>query len=209
MTQNTWYGSAAPNSHGVKDLSEGRTFKSVGLTTGSGVTINTPCASDTNGGIWYWDDGTNVMTPKDISKVVLTKAPATVQCPANTTNFSNFKPSGYADMAFEWYADRSLAAPDSGAHAPYSVDRSGALWVNRGDNLDSYYIPYPEIDFQQVAALDERKALVLGKPRTQTSTTVITQMPTTGAPEGLTTFGLTAVGLGLAGLVFVLVRRHN
>ena len=38
--------------------------------------------------------------------------------------------------------------------------------------------------------------------------TVINQMPTTGAPEGLSTIGLIAIGVGLVGVMLVLARRR-
>ena len=41
------------------------------------------------------------------------------------------------------------------------------------------------------------------------SETLVTQMPTTGAPEGVSTIGLLAVVISLAGAVLMLTRRHN
>lgn len=45
------------------------------------------------------------------------------------------------------------------------------------------------------------------KDKPQTGTQVV-QMPTTGAPEGLTTTGIAALGIGVAGLLAAAVRRR-
>lgn len=45
------------------------------------------------------------------------------------------------------------------------------------------------------------------KDKPQTGTQIL-QMPTTGAPEGLTTAGIAALGIGVAGLLAAAVRRR-
>ena len=47
------------------------------------------------------------------------------------------------------------------------------------------------------------------KPAGQTPQTIINQMPTTGAPDGLSTIGLAAATLGLAGLGIAASRRSR
>lgn len=100
-----------------------------------------------------------------------------------------------------------------------SVDAKGCLWAhseantNTGSTVaqDSDDIEFMDIDSGVVTypsgALTN--VFLLGKPRAQTPQTVINQMPTTGAPEGLTSVGLTAMMLGLFGLALITVRRRR
>lgn len=205
MGTSIWSGPNNPDDHGVQDISDGKTFVSVGYINGNDY--NEPCATDSQGGIWK---AQYPQTGISIKEVKLVKAANTVKCPANTANSSNFLPTStpsnfpYWTTGMEWYADRSVA--HHGSASPYSVDRTGTIWTEIYSEEIPTPVPYPEIDFQQIAATGPTDGLALGKPRVQTPQTVVTQMPTTGAPEGLTLFGL--AGLSVAGLGLILLRRR-
>lgn len=113
-----------------------------------------------------------------------------------------------ADLA--WHGERSYSFTPGILNPIYAVDREGVLWSS------NVQLPYHDIDFQQVGRDFVPKkdqgtifgqAFALGKPRTSNINT-IAQMPTTGAPEGLTSVAMMAIGLGLIGLSLTLMRRR-
>ena len=113
------------------------------------------------------------------------------------------------------------ASQESDGRSLLSVDSTGRLWISSlGGTATSYPAPTvtqdsDNIEFTDIAQFsinrvyDGMRVILLGKPRTQAPTTVINQMPTTGAPTGLSNVGLLAVGVGLAGVIAVLIRRRR
>ena len=116
---------------------------------------------------------------------------------------------------------------DGDSNGLLSIDSKGRLWFSAlsSDSSDvtsqNQVAPTVTQDSDDIEFTDIAQAylqifgqyssvvILLGKPRTQTPTTVINQMPTTGAPEGLSTIGLIATGVGLAGIGLMLARRRD
>lgn len=77
----------------------------------------------------------------------------------------------------------------------------------------SYSISYPgQVDDNSDVILGDGKCLTAGlktKPVDRPSAAAVMQMPTTGAPEGLSTAGLIAVGVGLLALGVGLAKRRS
>lgn len=61
----------------------------------------------------------------------------------------------------------------------------------------------------QSCAIDRCRYVSLAEPPSDTNTRYQAQMPTTGAPEGLSQVGVIAVGLGLIGISIGLMRRRS
>lgn len=102
-----------------------------------------------------------------------------------------------------------------------TVDSSGRLWyaqTNNSNTTPTVAQDSDSIEFMDVAGGGlningsvsvSHYIVLLGQPRKQTPQTVINQMPTTGAPEGLSSAGIIAFGIGLAGIMLTLARRRN
>ena len=97
------------------------------------------------------------------------------------------------------------------------IDADGYLWANDAKNNDisrsfNYGATPIRLDVKfhdgvtTGAGDQEGPIFLLGTDRNQANTTVA-QMPTTGAPTGLSTVGLIAIGVGLAAMAFGLGRR--
>ena len=100
-----------------------------------------------------------------------------------------------------------------------SVDSNGRLWyapTTSGTITPTVAQDSDSIEFMDVIGGNFDLSgsfgpyiVLLGQPRKQTPQTVINQMPTTGAPEGLSSAGIIAFGIGLAGVMLTLARRRN
>ncbi|WP_146194754.1 hypothetical protein [Bifidobacterium callitrichidarum] len=118
-----------------------------------------------------------------------------------------------------------LVTSTNGTYMQLSVDSDGRAWVNEGTDVDASGIyryttaiaptvvqGTDGIEFFQISASQNSGSsediYLLGKPRNNTAS-YVAQMPTSGAPEGLSLIGLLAVGLCLMGLIAVSVRRNR
>lgn len=99
-----------------------------------------------------------------------------------------------------------------------SIDASGQVWIASAEGAPYQIQDNTKMDFYAMAigqAITEGGyreygyIYFLAQPRKQDSQTIINQMPTTGAPEGLTNVGLTALLTGVLGLMTIVVRRWN
>ena len=178
----------------ITDLSNGRTYSYFGLG-------ETPCIVASDGSIW------------------VPKQPITLNGKSDGTIVrSSGHCSKYDDSSKDNIA-HMLVARSSMPDDAY-VDREGYFWV-KSQVSDSFGLalraPFSEYDFYAVVKRPAGDAqgtemadyYLLGKPREQKATTYISQMPTTGAPVGLSSVGLAAVSLGLMGIFLGLMRRRS
>ena len=176
----------------LTDISNNHTFKSLGFS----AQMSTACAVDTNNQVWAM----TVPSPKGSDMRI-----------SKTTASCGNKMGGTYD-----YSPKFLDSRDTATDAV--IDREGYFWRIAGEENDfSGRLPYSEYDFYAVSdrnvyrlsGSNGRDYILLGKPREQKTATYIGQMPTTGAPDGLSSVGLVAVGLGLMGVALGLMRRHS
>lgn len=214
-------GITTPRFNEVKKVFDDRTYSKLGFAGytesryGSGDEYPILCAVADDGTKWLINGpSTNI---KDASyKPTRTK---TDNCNPNGNISGSLLNSehGPGNPLIQWHGQRSyyMFINDVPSYQRvYAVDREGYLWEGAG----STSIPYSDIDFQQVGRsftkdkddhfLGTGQVFALGKARNNQNTTVA-QMPTTGAPEGLTSVGVMAVCLGLVGLSLLLCRRRS
>ena len=178
----------------ITDLSNGRTYRYFGLG-------EIPCIVASDGSIWR------------------PKQPITLNGKSDGTIIQS---SGYCSKYDDSPKDNiahMLVARSSMTDEAY-VDREGYFWV-KSQVSDSFGLalraPFSEYDFYAVVkrpagdtqGTEMADYYLLGKPRAQQTATYISQMPTTGAPVGLSSAGLAAVGLGLMGVFLGLMRRRD
>lgn len=99
-----------------------------------------------------------------------------------------------------------------------AVDNTGHVWYWGGDasnivnhtNKKTPVTISPTRYESNIFALDVNPTseMILGYDSTRTSAQTVVQMPTTGAPDGLSTIGLLATGISLAGVSMLLIRRR-
>ena len=131
---------------------------------------------------------------------------------ANYTQFADFTNGLNADLgAHSSIGGNRDSSPEIG------VDNDGRLWFYENDQ-DRWVHTADTYRFSAIAAIDPRDSntinssgtLLFGHRVSDTQgATVINQMPTTGAPTGLSTAGLIAVGIGLMAVGVGLVKRRR
>ncbi|PWG62635.1 hypothetical protein DF196_11800 [Bifidobacterium callitrichidarum] len=93
----------------------------------------------------------------------------------------------------------------------WSIDEQGQLWLMRGSGPKVAEPVMSGVEFHSGSAGWDGNytLLLLGTPRAATNISYQAQMPTTGAPEGLSQIGVIAVALGLVGLLVLAVKRNR
>ena len=171
--------------------------------TGTVTGINGGIDSSYNGGIFATINGQTRMMD------------ATTCKPMNNTNYTQFA-NLTNGLNIDLGAHASIGGDNSGS-PDIGVDNDGRLWFYENDK-DSWVHTADTYRFSAIATVNPKSdtsvtsdgTLLFGHRVTDTQgATVINQMPTTGAPTGLSTAGLIAVGVGLMAVGVGLVKRRN
>lgn len=184
----------------------GTQFRRVGNISSTTNSYLYPCAVDLDNNVWV-----SFAMNSDPKPGISTKTEASECVPENKSseiiNFHSDLWSGY------------VAYQNESTIAYLGIDADGYLWEQHGEkNTSSVFISDPTaltmvrpgVKFHVGAAPSSTSAggtaFLLGTSRASQSTSIV-QMPTTGAPTGLSTFGVIAVGLILMGLALKLKER--
>ena len=140
----------------------------------------------------------------------------------STDGFSQLSGSYNLDEA---HATRGMVLLDqSGSYweGAVGLDNDGIAWFISSDaslgakvNVDAglRWFPMSTWRFSQIKKGMDGNAYLYGHQLPESSqipgSSVVAQMPTTGAPEGLSTVGMVAIGLGMLGLGVGLARRRS
>lgn len=175
--------------------------------TGTVTGINGGIDSSYNGGIFATINGQTRMMDAKTCK------------PMNNTNYPQF-----ANLTNGLNVDLGAHSSIGGnsSHLPrIGVDNDGRLWFRENDQdswvhtADTYRFSAiattsPAIETSSGSTITSSGTLLFGHRVADTQgATVINQMPTTGAPTGLSTAGLIAVGIGLMAVGVGLVKRRR
>ena len=176
-------------------------FKSIGIYVGS-----TPCAIDSSGKVWVQNEVNE--------KPHIESLAATNECVSTVSN----------NHLLPYHSEIWSAGVRRQISTYLGIDADGYLWMQ--DRIHRDYEPsttapnYGQTPIRltvrflsgettgPLSVTKEKPVFLLGQDRSPASVT-INQMPTTGAPTGLSTAGLFAVGIGLIGVAFTLMRRLN
>lgn len=195
----------------IVEVGENRTYTAFGaipLSAGTGsVHRGAVCVIGSNGDKYYFEGG-----------VTSDRAFVSNLEKLNTVDSAACQPVGYLNSGSKrnWISQRSITG--STAHGEqYSVDREGSLWlISNQSEPSAFRLPFSDYEFSAVsisaanrgtAFQNDGVAFVLGRPRSQKADQMMVQMPTTGAPVGLSAVGLTALLIGLAAVGIDVVRR--
>lgn len=166
------------------------------------VTNGVLCAVTTDGKVWTQKSETE--------KPALNTSVDTSSCLARTVT-DKYLPF----RSNIWSTPYSYRANSTSSNAYLSIDADGYLWSSNSQLPSAAGNPQPAparlaVKFHDGVSTNEfsnkQLTFLLGSDRSQANTTVA-QMPTTGAPTGLSTAGLIAVGIGLMGVGFGLGRK--
>lgn len=183
----------------------GTQFKKVGVITSGDTGFSYTCAVDVDNKVWVPGN------------------PSTKPIPNAEIDASHCVPQT-VDKLIDFYSNLwsgSFVYHDGTEKAILSIDADGYLWGYHGaynptggdmTDFSTWAMIRPSEKFYTGAVPTSEdgynKVLLLGTSRASQSTSIV-QMPTTGAPTGLSTFGVIAVGLILMGLSLKLRDRLN
>lgn len=209
-------------------------FTALGTTyRGTTYRYKIPTLKDSSGSIWTVES-TDYNLVKDSTLTFGTSENNGTESAVSDKPFLNFPLTGHGGRGFTnavfpigiGTIDGKPSRDINQLNPVLSVDSRGRLWISsiNGTAQGGYMAPTvaqdsDDIEFTDIAQFTKNfkesdgeavaPVILLGKPRTQAPTTVINQMPTTGAPEGLSFVGLSAVGVGMLGVLLVFVRRRH